>query len=208
MGLNEVILHWDGMSWTTVSPTPATEQLDAIWGSAADDVWAVGFGGRAVHWDGMNWTSFSAGNQRLTSIFGFSATDIWAVGNSGTIEHFNGAWSAVTSPSPNWVDILSIWGAVPTDIWAVGISNNNKPSNRLHWDGMNWTSVDVPDPLSTVAGLSRTDVWAFGYSGIREHWDGMTWTSSTPTMDPYTDITLFSSSDRWAIGDNGLVIRW
>jgi hypothetical protein len=104
---------------------------------------------------------------------------------------------------------MSVWGASPTDVWAVSIdSTKSKSPNRLHWNGVNWSSVDITDELFVVAGLSSTDVWAFGYAGARQHWDGMTWTSLPPTMDNYYGILLLSSTDRWAIGAGGLVVRW
>ena len=54
-GIFPTILHFDGAAWTESSDlnTMGINDLD---GSAANDVWAVGVGGKRLHFDGTAWT--------------------------------------------------------------------------------------------------------------------------------------------------------
>jgi hypothetical protein len=54
VGANGRILHYDGKSWSSMqSPTGA--RLSRVWGSSANDVWAIG-DTTAVHYNGTTWT--------------------------------------------------------------------------------------------------------------------------------------------------------
>jgi hypothetical protein len=48
-----LMLHWDGVAWSETSVRPIN-QVDEVWGSAANDVWVVG-GGVIYHFDGSSW---------------------------------------------------------------------------------------------------------------------------------------------------------
>jgi len=78
-------VHWDGSAWTSV-PSGTTDFLTGVWGSGANDVWAVGGGGTIVHWDGSAWTSASScARNDLTGVWGSGASAVWAVGGLGTM---------------------------------------------------------------------------------------------------------------------------
>lgn len=51
MGAGGTVLHWDGATWSTVT-SGTTSTLYGVWGSGANDVWAVGAGGVVLHWNG------------------------------------------------------------------------------------------------------------------------------------------------------------
>ena len=51
VGRAGTIVHWDGAAWAVV-PSPTTVDLADVWGSAANDVWAVG--GAILHFDGVD----------------------------------------------------------------------------------------------------------------------------------------------------------
>ena len=52
--VGDVILHWDGKTWSRV-PAHFWFTLNDVRGLARDDVWAVGEEG-VLHWDGKAWT--------------------------------------------------------------------------------------------------------------------------------------------------------
>lgn len=101
-------------------------RLEAIWGSSARDVWAVGVGGRIRR--------YSEGARRfaivdspvtadLHAVWGTGPNDVWAVGAEGTILHFDGvAWTVSSTGlgSGQEVNLTGIWGSGPNDVWAVG----------------------------------------------------------------------------------------
>ena len=94
--------------------------LTSLWGSGANDVYAVGTPG-ILHSDGSGtWTAQTSCVGALYSIWGASASDVWAVGPGGTICHSAGdaTWTAVDSGTT--VDLLAISGVSASSIYVVG----------------------------------------------------------------------------------------
>jgi hypothetical protein len=176
-------LHWDGAVWTIV-PTPAAPGgvLDAVAGTATNDVWAAGKVGTStltMHWDGTAWTIVPSPNvgmngNWLTSLATIAPNDVWAVGFTGpsgvvdTISlHWNGiAWSVVPTPTEDGDDIFfSVVAISPTNVWAVGRLQNQALIENTN--GSAWKVVPIP-PLGEYAVLdsvtiSRTgSLWAVG----------------------------------------------
>jgi hypothetical protein len=73
-------LHrWDGRDWKPAASTP--DVVQSIWGSASDDVWAVGGVGLVMHFDGRRWSEQRLpGNAMLTSVSGRAPDDVWITG--------------------------------------------------------------------------------------------------------------------------------
>ncbi len=86
--------HFDGTSWQQVaSPLGGSNDFGlAVWGRAANDVWAVGSatGHRSIiHFDGAGWQLVGPTiNAGFYGVWGASATNVWVVGSSGTILHY------------------------------------------------------------------------------------------------------------------------
>ncbi|MBX3220318.1 MAG: hypothetical protein KF795_07335 [Labilithrix sp.] len=123
-----------GLVWSTVD-SQSTMTLEGIWGSSADDVWAVGEKGtiRRMTKGASRWAIVSSPTtEALHAIWGSSANDVWAVGDSGTILHFDGAsWKASSAAfalgkKPN---LYGVWGSAANDVWIVG------DSVSLHFTG-------------------------------------------------------------------------
>ena len=152
-------------------------RLDGIWGTSADDVWAVGQAGTVLHWDGLSWTSVdSPTDNSLLAVFGLSADDVWAVGTVGTLLHWDGSTWFVLDPVTT-MPLLSVWGASTDDIWAVGTYVRNPPGmytfkpSTIHWDGTSWSVVSDLGGLGLrgVAGLASGEAWAVGRGGTILH---------------------------------------
>jgi hypothetical protein len=179
--------------------------LFGIWGSAANDVYVVGYGsapfaGKIHHWDGSSWTDLSPkyaeaflGNPIYgwtpTRVFGLSAQDVWIVGSKdssaeapgrGFIMHksgglWSGLWPSDSQP------FLSIWGSSASDIWVGGVDKWMR-----HYNGSTWTKHSLPDSVAIqhIYGVTSTDVYATGWitwngpaADIRYyHWNGTSWT--------------------------------
>jgi len=170
---------------------------------------------------------------RLNAVEVISRSDVWAVGNSlgpmpgvrgndqlSLAMHWNGVeWSIVPSPSPSldpgliWVDLHAVDAAGPDDVWAVGQKDDTGGGGfvgphvlALHWDGTEWTEVELPGPgpassplqgasgdmLLDVEAIAPDDVWMVGrwfrflpsdaviWPGVAMHWDG----SSLEVFEP------------------------
>lgn len=91
------LLHFDGAEWSeqTVPPLTPTgvRALFKVWGSGADDVYAVGDVGVMIHFDGTEWAEVRTGAaDDLVAVFGTGPDDIVAVGgrSNGLVARFDG----------------------------------------------------------------------------------------------------------------------
>ena len=178
--------HWDGAAWTLVNGANpmSANVLESVWGSATNDVWAVGYGIRASsghkrtlveHWDGSQWTVVPSPNATVTdnvlnSVSGSSSTDVWAVGidDKGGVpatlaEHWNGsAWAIVKTPDRGVLgtELLSVASAGPTSAWAVGQSFDGLIDSTLamEWNGSKWTIVSSPDKKGNSSWLNGVTI--------------------------------------------------
>jgi hypothetical protein len=159
----DVLVHWNGRTWQSVSSFPlhgANQNLFRLAAGPGGAVWAVG----------------DSHNTAMTSF-----TPISMLRNGAT-------WNKVAVPAPanSWLDGVAF---VPDGTaWAAGSSLSGKRSLILSWTGTVWSQVTTPDPFTTtnvvnaVAATSSGDAWAVGYgrsSGSYKtfilHWDGGTW---------------------------------
>jgi len=213
-GTRTLIEHFTGTSWAVVpSPNPFTgpgadDELNAVGGASARDLWAVGF-----DFDGNNLAQ-------------------------GLFEHYNGtAWRAAPPlAAPGIPDFTAVSAVSSSDVWAVGTDLNAFNSTlAAHWDGHTWQVVTTPclngnriilkedgcqqsnNELTGVTAVAANNVWASGFETKSSnfnvpyvlHWDGNTW-SLIKTPDPGTGhggvgsqlfaITALSASDVWAVG--------
>ena len=205
------------------------------------------------HWNGRRWTVLpspdpGSGDNVLASLSVVSASSIWAVGDdaAGTrtrtlVLHWNGRrWARVASPSPGTLAVLTAVHAVSArDVWAVGLtgftSSGGVKALIEHWNGRSWRRVAAPSPgppgsdteLRAVTGLSRTSVWAGGFSAtaegvastLIERWNGRRWRRiASPGQLPVNRVTgigAVSAGWAWAAGGTAstsagrtLVLRW
>jgi hypothetical protein len=178
-GLASVIRRFDGTQWTEQF-RQGDLRLRGLWGSGANNVYAVGFDffapvGRMLHYDGTSWTEvpgFVSTSEQLslTSIWGSSATDVFAVGGAfdgafdrALIYHFAGDfWQRMLVTGNRNPTLTDVWGVSPTDVYAVGIDEEADPHVGvvLHYDGSSWT------PMLEHPGLAPNGVWASSASDI------------------------------------------
>jgi hypothetical protein len=114
-----------GFVWSEVD-SQSIVTLEAIWGSSAADIWAVGDKGtiRRMQNGQTRWSiTLSPTQEALHAIWGSSASDVWAVGDAGSIFHFDGKdWKPSTAAfaigkKPN---LRGVWGSAANDVWIVG----------------------------------------------------------------------------------------
>jgi hypothetical protein len=104
-----IVYHYNGSNWAeqflnfSLRGLYEDGALHGVWGSASDDVYAVGgdyWGGGIIHYDGEHWTVVDSGIQsNLFDIWGASAEDIYVVGFGYSIFHFSEPSIVTTSSS-------------------------------------------------------------------------------------------------------------
>jgi hypothetical protein len=221
----------------TVDPKDGGNLLLGVSALSATDAWAVGGSGDPVdpsqtlyeHWDGETWTAVDGPNPGITlnelaAVDQIATDDAWAVGRTGSgfgeaplITHFDGAtWDVQTIPADVSSGALAaVSAAAADDIWAVGSTGDTSVGLEraliLHFDGTQWTSVDVAPAigggrslLSGVSALAPDDIWAVGYhhnEPLILHFDGKRWTRSSTDVGGFLHaVTAVAATDVWAVG--------
>lgn len=119
----------DSLAWTAID-SQSNVTLESVWGSSANDVWAVGAVGTIRHITStdVRWQKVaSPTNQTLHSVWGSGPDDVWAVGDAGTILHWNGTsfdianeFTSAQFPIGQKPDLRAVWGSGPNDVWIAG----------------------------------------------------------------------------------------
>jgi len=174
-------MRWDGAVWETAPVKPAIgggrSALVAVGGSAADDIWAVGYRRNQpliLHFDGRAW-SRSAIDARgsLAAVVALAPDDVWAVGS--LILHWDGeAWSELGAVREGGT-LSGVAAVSPTDVWAVGtrLSGEEGILRPLvqRWDGERWALARGRTPgaitLASVTAVADGTVLAGGYRDLR-----------------------------------------
>lgn len=199
-------------AWSFENPLPSGANLHRVWGTASNDVWAVGEGGLVLHYDGIRWSvaRYEAAAD-LSCLGGSGPGDVHAAGTVAA--HWNGtAWST-SAAAPGgfrpWA-ISGLWASGPRDAWAT-----MGEEGIFHWDGSGWTASVIGagfDHLSALWGSAPDDVWAAGAGvsqfdgetwtlvGATAHFDGSAWTTVTTPRLPAEDMSGTASDDIWAVG--------
>jgi hypothetical protein len=189
----------------TCEQTPAM-RLDAVWGTARDDVFAVGGSGTILHYDGSRWSEMESGTTAdLRGVWGTASDDVFVMGGN---RHWNGStWSGGSGPNI----YRKVWGNGPNDVFAAGSQAVG------HNDGSGWSTFAD----STVLG-EDTFVEAMWTSGpddvivggfILDHaravtfarllrWDGDQWSVVFEDSRPHESVVGIwgtGPDDVWAV---------
>lgn len=147
-----VLLHGDGTTWTAAAlPTlmrAGVSALYKVWGTGADNVYAVGQRGVVLHRSGGQWREEFAGvSGDLVSLWGTDANHILAVGGRGNalVARWDGrAWTPRSlDPLPG---LNGVWMRTPSAAHVVGV---NGVAFRIDLA----TLTPVEEPSSTALDL-------------------------------------------------------
>ena len=156
--------------------------LHDVWGTASNDVFAVGESGTIRYYDGSSWSLMNSGTSvHLYGIHGTASNNVIAVGAEGTILRYTGTtWSADSIGVT--VTLNGVWANNTNDIYVVGNSGT-----VLHYDGSSWQLIDKISGrnLNDVWGNGTGDVYIVGEDSNILHYNGTLWTSS---FDEYVDL--------------------
>lgn len=167
-------------AWTVDTIKIPFTFLYRIWGSSANDVWAVGPGGgldqTIWHYDGSKWKTdgISRGISPL-AVWGFGNDDVWIVGHEGKIWHnAGGGWTESFGYKKNgfWVDFEDIWGDAPNNIYVTGFidSGNVRKGLILNFNGSRWNEITIPNIPYSFSRIRRgnkenANYYLYGYGG-------------------------------------------
>jgi hypothetical protein len=210
------VVHWDGRSWFNM--LAPKHQWNAVWGTSATNVYAVGVG-TIAHWDGAQWSDLLTGPQvpiGFTDVWGSGPDDVFVAGNTGALPspmyHWNGqGWLQLSTP-PDF-NVGALWGSGPNDVFGVGASFTTTPG-VFHWDGSRWAKMSTPVPPGGQAiwGSGPSDVYVPAGVGRLLHWDGAVW-SEKDTGSSIRITGLWGSGPRDVLahgfdGSGPAMLRW
>lgn len=194
------VLRFEGGGWIKQSTAPALldtsamPQIHALWGSAVNDVHAVGSFGMIHHFDGSTWSLEGQGRsavtlETLSSVWGSSSEDLYVGGTN--LLHYDGCeWRIVLRD----LHVRAIWGTGRDQVLVLG------KGGQIHaFDGQRWTVQRPPsdtDELTSVWGRAADDVYAVGARGATLHWDGKGWqTLPAPPMPLDTLMSVAGTAE-------------
>jgi hypothetical protein len=193
-------------SWTLVRQNPGYHQsLTGLWGSASNNVFAVGTGGTILHYDGESWTNQPSGSTRhLTGVWGSSADNVFVVGGRDTVLQYDGSsWS--TLDVPGYAINYCVWGTSASNV-LVGGSSGIRRFNGTTWDSI--LSVSGAASIVGICGTSPSNVYAVnpgGSTGVGRvmHYDGHDWTEVYQHPTWLIDVWVSPAGKVWASGYSG-----
>jgi ligand-binding sensor domain-containing protein/photosystem II stability/assembly factor-like uncharacterized protein len=201
-------------------------------GSLVDDWWAVGVvssadglsgwllghtKGTRLHFDGSTWATTSADDKNTAHAY----TDVAVLGPAAAmairgdatgarVMTWNGtAWLPGPATGPLYdlhvlaPDLGAAVGAKGT-VWRLGTGGT--------WSAMAPKPPALGQDLNAVFMRSATDIWVAGGRTQLFHWDGKAWSAATVRVPQTPAIrSLWLSADGatgWAVGDDGVVLRY
>ena len=223
-GESSIIVHDNGTlsTWSVMNnPDLSMADLNDVWGSASDSVYAVGNAGKLLRYYngslGLGWyyydvavpgapwsdpsLNLAAANpsyRNLNGIWGSSSDNVFVVGDLGTILHFNGSGWQKIGDIPTAANLRGIWGDPSVGIYVVGDLGTILHSSD---GGLKWDKI----PVGTLEGLwgvhgivsgTKVEVVAVGTGGTIMHYRGSSWeVEHSPTL------TMMDLRDVWGFSD-------
>ena len=230
VGLGPTVIHWDGISWVSVSAAVnalgVSDLFSVFMLPSGTDGWAVGDGKRnrqhplvrhLADWGMVPRTESKPappGYAVLRAVSLSSSTFGWIVGTAGQIFRWDGlGWNLETTPVS--VELLSVFAISGSDAWAVGVADT-----IIRWNGASWTGPMVA-PTSgvdyhSIKMVSPTDGWIAGtidptsLEGTLLRWNGVAWTITRSFVTVNLNgLFLFPGGTvGTAVGDAETIIHW
>lgn len=222
----EVIIHWNGSTWTRSGPWNdavtgvPNVQLNAVTCSASNDCWAVGntsSGEVIAHWNGVSWTrvvpSGAVPDVILRGVSCVTDTDCRAVGSPSGGEvllEWNGTWSrsGLSGSIPNNATFNAVDCTSWDNCWAVG--NRSGGELLARWNGAAWSRHPQSNaiPNRTLRGLFMVDAnegYSVGDNGLIIRWNSSNWTTqASPVTAQLRSVGMAPSGGGGSAG----VQRW
>jgi len=189
--------------WTVVVPANDLFDMRAVWGSAANDVWAVNSYGDVSHYNGAQWAPATSVGNPLYAINGTSATNVFFSGANGLVLKLAG--NTLTALPDFGNDYTGLWVTGPNRVWAAD------PYYIDVWDGTKWDTTDNnTGEHYALWGLPDGQVWGANGDGSIVHIPAGTKAQEVQrqgtTSDFYQAIWGVDANNIWAVGSQ--ISRW
>ncbi|MGH7270571.1 MAG: WD40/YVTN/BNR-like repeat-containing protein [Polyangiaceae bacterium] len=159
---NDVVIHFDGVRWTSVPmPQALGRALFKVWGSASDNLYIVGEAGTIWHHRGVTWTLESMpplASGSLLTVNGCGADDVYAVGGDDVLQSNGATWSRIRITLDSQVNGVSC--ASPGHVVVVGFGGLKE---RL--DGGAWQDDFAEAPHMDMHGAWADPTGAYWAAG-------------------------------------------
>lgn len=213
--------------------TIGTENIYAVWGTAHDDIYAVGERtpndlDAVHHYDGQTWSNVPVAFPgdpaavALYDVWGLGAHSIYAVGEEGMVIHCQAidcqaisGWTQLEIGTD--ATLRGIWGSTADDIYVIGHMGSDGPT-LMHYDGATWESHGDRIPglidLEGIWGSGPTDIFVVGVvagsgddRGRVLHFDGRAWSIVSSGWPHLVDVRGTVDGRVFAVGQFGYVIE-
>lgn len=165
-------------NWVRDTSVPGSVQLDAVWGTSADDLYVAGDAGTLFHRSSAGWSRISLGRgENLYALWGSGSSSVYAAGQNGLIMHFDGSQWAVQETG-SFDHLWALWGLSDAALFAAGTNGTT-----LYYDGVGWQdlSTGTGANLYGLWGRDIAHVYASGNRGTLLQFD------NDPTPPPYEE---------------------
>jgi hypothetical protein len=196
------VWHFDGERWSDASVAPTRFDLNAVWGRAVDDVWAVGEGGLKLHFDGERWSERSEGDADYSALWG-SGDALWAIAQGGTLERLDGESWLLEHDFGS--EVAGLWGLPSGTLFVGSAADNDSPKlYRYSPDGA-VDELEAPSSALSIWASSASDVWLVG-DGPVYRFDGSEWHTMVVEEDTFDFTAVWgrSANDVFVAGFWGL----
>jgi hypothetical protein len=174
------VFKFNGTTWTAI--LVAGSNLQKLWASASNDIWAVG--GTVMYHStdhGVTWQARTApGTESARCIWGVSSSTFWVGTDTGHIYRTTDGGTSYTLQLTLTTGFRDLWGTGATNVWACGTNGV-----LAHYNGTTWTNQTLGPTnkdLLTVWGLSASDVYVGGNGLWHSTDNGVTWIPQTTPL--------------------------
>jgi hypothetical protein len=197
--------HLRGGSWTVLDDDDAlATNVIGVWGSSAQDVWAVTDSLRLKQFDGAGWREHWDSPVPFEGIWGTSASDLHVCGGQGTVQRFDGNHWA-TDRLAGWQACRSMDG--PSATLAVASTGG---AFAYLFDGSDWVRTSTGVGMAGGIWVDASGIaMAAGPPGTVLRFDGATWTPlATGSTAQVHTVWGNAPDDVWAAGTGGTLLHY
>ena len=179
-GGEEGLSHFDGTAWTHLFGGDV-EDVYALWGSSAADVWVLtdywkqgeDESANFYHFDGKTWTlnfrigfAYDQKTVRMAALSGTGPNDVWATGDE-RVMHWDGtSWTKVEAGLPVGPGSWHVGARAPGAVWMGSAGGGARIHSATHFDGQRWSQIPTPAGWLFFS-LPGGPLWSFGGAIVR-----------------------------------------